>query len=299
MKCLNPVTIPNKKLIKSLDVYYNLNNSVDRKLYEMRYGKEAYIDVPCGKCPACIERKSNDWAARVYYEWLYSKISQFCTLTYSDEFLPMSDVTIQLGSYIEQHYLPTLSKEHVQKFMKRFRKMCGNGIRFFLGGEYGEDGGRPHYHLMLVDYPIKYNDELVDIIKSAWSYGNVETGDTNIQRCIYVAKYIYSSSTFDFRYITGLQKPFTLQSRRPGLGYKYYQDKKIIDYYNSTLDKSISIDDGKKLGMPRYYRDKIFTQENKELLYKNWLEDTTPPPTRDEIEIFLKRFNKKKRGKSI
>lgn len=299
MKCLKPLTIVNKKVYRDVDHIYNLSNPSDRRAYEMRYGREAYLSVPCGKCEACIERKSNDWAVRLYYEWLYSKTSKFLTLTIADHFLKYSDVCISYGSYREYHRLPTLDKRSVQLFMKRLRKKLGNGLRFFLGGEYGEESGRPHYHLMLIDYDKKYEDTLIDIVESCWSYGNVNQGETNIQRCMYVAKYIYSTSNFDFNLITGLQKPFTLQSRRPGLGYKYFQDKYNVEYHNRTLDKGIPIDENKYMGMPRFYRDKIFTEENKEKLYTQWINEEQSSPTQDEINIFLKRFNKKKRGKAI
>ena len=33
--------------------------------------------------------------------------------------------------------------------MKRLRKRCGDGIRFFHCGEYGEEFSRPHYHAIL------------------------------------------------------------------------------------------------------------------------------------------------------
>lgn len=297
MMCLKPLTIPNPKL--HYDRFYNLGNFRDRKTFEMRYGKESYLTVPCGKCEACIERKSNDWASRIYYEWLYAKTSKFLTLTYADHFLTWSNVELNVGSFYEYHRLPTLVKRDVQLFMKRLRKRLGNGLRFFLGGEYGEDTGRPHYHLMLLDYDKIYDDDILEIAQSAWSYGGVTQGESNIQRCMYVAKYIYSTSNFDFRFCKGLQKPFTLQSRRPGLGYKYFQNKSNIDYHNRTLDKTISLDENKKMGMPRYYRDKIFTEENKEILYRQWLDEPQTPPSPDEIAVFLNRFNNKKRGKSI
>ena len=33
--------------------------------------------------------------------------------------------------------------------MKRVRKFAGSGVRFFGCGEYGDRGGRPHYHGLL------------------------------------------------------------------------------------------------------------------------------------------------------
>lgn len=296
MMCLHPLRIANPKCDKK---GFYLYNKFDEEMYKLKYGKEAYIDVPCGKCEACIERKANDWSSRIYYEWLYSTTSCFFTLTYADEFLKYDDVTLHLGSYSETHKLPLLCKDHVQKFMKRIRKALGNGVRFFLGGEYGEDTGRPHYHVVLFNYPDV--ESIYDIIAKCWSFGGIEVSEEmNVKRVMYVAKYIYSSSLLpNGNVIDNFQKPFILCSRRPGLGYQYFQDKQMRDYHNRELDTSVALDEGKRLGMPRYYRDKIFTADSKEELYRRWIDSPREKPRIEEVEIFLNRFKKKKRGKSI
>lgn len=290
--------IPNKKL--SYDRFYDLSNSIDRKIFEMRYGKESYLTVPCGNCPACIEKKANDWACRIYYEWLHSSSSSFFTLTYNDESLLYNDVTLNFGFEDLTYSLPQLSKPHVQKFIHDLRKLTGNGLRYFLGAEYGETLGRPHYHVIFFNYP---NDiDIYEAVNQVWNYGNIQCSqEVNIQRVMYVAKYIYSSSLLPYgNVISGFQKPFILMSRRPGLGYQYFQNEKIVKYHNDNLDTTICLDvENKRLGLPRYYRSKIFSDENKEILYRNWIDNPVKEPTQEEIRIFLKRFNKKKRGKSI
>ncbi len=297
MMCLHPLTIANPRCDKK--GFYIKQNEFDDKLYRLKYGKEAYIQVPCGKCESCIERKSNEWASRIYHEWLYAPTSAFLTLTYREENLPMSEVIYGIGTYTDKVVMPNLSKLDIQNFMKRLRNVLGNGLRFFVGGEYGETDGRPHYHLALFSFSSKFNDIIYDVVKEVWRNGNVTYGDMNINRVMYVAKYIYSSSLVDDHLVKGLQKPFILCSRRPGLGYRYYLDKENRDYHNRTLDTSIPIDDNKKLGMPRYYKDKLFTEESREKLYRDWIDNPPKPPRKNEINVFLNRFNKKKRGKSI
>lgn len=296
MICLHPLTIANPKCDKHGFYTYN---KFDDLLYRAKYGKEAYIEVPCGKCEACIDRKSNEWASRIYHEWLSSPTSAFLTLTYAEENLTYKEMSFELGSYIEKLNVPQLEKTDVQKFMKRLRRVLGNGVRFFIGGEYGETDGRPHYHLALFHFDVRYNDIIYDIVKEVWKLGNVTYGDMNIQRVMYVAKYIYSSSMVDDDTVKNFQKPFILSSRRPGIGYQYFLDRENRKYHNDTLDTSIPIDDGKKMPMPRYYRDKIFTKESKEILYHEWIENPVKKPSKSEVNLFLKRFKKKKRGKSI
>ena len=280
------------------DKFY-LSNTSDRKTVEIMYKDKMYIDVPCGKCPACIERKSNEWATRIYYEWINSKSAQFFTLTYAEEHLTHNYVTLHYPTYDEEVLLPVLCKRDVQLFMKRLRKRLGNGIRFFLGGEYGEEFGRPHYHFILFNYPSNISeDDLLQYVVDSWSYGMVQSGETNIKRVMYVAKYIYSATQLQDNTIDGFVKPFILCSRRPGLGLSYVTDK-TKKYHNDTLETCVFMEDGKIMPMPRYYRDKLFTDENKQILFDRYLDEEHDSPTPDEIRLFLKRFNQKKKKKKL
>lgn len=297
MMCLNPVRIVNPKFDKN---EYVINGRFCMSAFQSRYGKEAVVEVPCGHCEACLSRKANEWATRIYYEWLESKTSKFYTLTYAEEYLTWNDVTFILGAKKQTFELPVLSKRDVQLFMKRLRKKLGVGLRFFLGGEYGENFGRPHYHFILFNYPKHLTDEeLDDIVQKCWSYGNIQSGDTNISRVKYVAKYIFSSSLFPNKLIKNWVKPFILTSRKPGLGL-HYINSTTKEFHNESLDTRVYMeDDGVLMPMPRYYRDKIFTDESKEKLYNRWIDEPPTPPTESEVEIFLNRFYKRKKNKSI
>lgn len=299
MMCLHPLTIANKKCDKSLKQFWH-NNTFDVEEYKLYYGKEAYIEVPCGHCEACIERRSNEWATRIYYEHQYSRNSVFMTLTYADEWLTYNPVQFSVGSYIEEVVLPVLCIRDVQLFMKRLRKKVGNGLRFFVGAEYGEDTGRPHYHLMLFNLKDKYTENILEIVQSCWSYGSVHlSGDTNIRQVMYIAKYCYSASALNNELVKNFVKPFILCSRMPALGHQYYEDLRQCRYHNETLETVVGIDEGKLMPMPRLYRTKIFNDDNKEILYRKFIDEEKKPPTPDEIAIFLKRFNEKKGRKVI
>ena len=80
--------------------------------------------VPCGKCMACRVKRTMEWSVRILDEASYYKTNTFLTLTYNDENLPKD------GS---------LSKEEVQKYLKRLReRLDGREIKFYAAGEYGE-----------------------------------------------------------------------------------------------------------------------------------------------------------------
>ena len=101
------------------------------------------LKLPCGKCIGCLLERSRQWAVRCIHEASLHNQNCFLTLTYDDYHLPPG------GS---------LCKETFVKFMKRLRKRCGIGIRFFQCGEYGEKLKRPHHHVCLFgyDFPDKY-----------------------------------------------------------------------------------------------------------------------------------------------
>ena len=75
------------------------------------------VSVPCGQCLSCRIDYSRDWAARCVHESQLHAVNSYITLTYDDIHLP-------------DNY--GLEKDALQKFMKRYRKMFGKGIRFWL-----------------------------------------------------------------------------------------------------------------------------------------------------------------------
>ena len=99
------------------------------------------VSFPCGQCIGCRLDYSRQWADRIVMESMsYPGRSWFFTLTYSDENLPVSD----LGTF-------TLYPRDVELFMKRLRREYGEGVRFFLAGEYGDQSARPHYHACVMN----------------------------------------------------------------------------------------------------------------------------------------------------
>lgn len=143
------------------------------------------IQVACGRCIGCRLERSRQWAVRCVHEASLYANNSFVTLTYGDSFLPA---------------FGTLVPEDLQKFMKRLRKKFGAGIRFFACGEYGEDLGRPHYHICLFnhDFPDKVYWRKTDrgdhiyrstILEELWPFGQSEFGAVSFESAAYVARY--------------------------------------------------------------------------------------------------------------
>lgn len=104
---------------------------------------------PCGKCRACKLAKANKkMIISVYAAHEYKKNGQFLTLTYDDDHLPNG-----------------LKHEDFAGFMKRLRRNTGvNDLKMFMAGEYGEESGREHFHVLFYNHKFP-----IEEIQKAWS----------------------------------------------------------------------------------------------------------------------------------
>lgn len=194
--------------------------------------RDKFILVPCNRCLACLSNKRNDWTFRLTQEHKASKSALFVTLTYDWRHCPRD------GS---------LNKRDVQLFLKRLRKRDGtNQIRYYLTGEYGSKGGRPHYHVLL------FNANERDV-RASWELGIVHVGTVTLASVAYCTKYIVQPDTLPSNKLT---RPFALMSRAYGIGGHYLSDNMVA--WHRSGDKNYSVVNGTKVRLPRYYREKIW-----------------------------------------
>lgn len=207
--------------------------------------EERPVSVPCGKCLACLTRKRNEWTFRLEIEHRYSAGALFVTLTYDQKHNPYG-----------------LQKRDCQLFLKRLRKKVGRGVRYYLVGEYGSKFGRPHYHVLLFGCTDK------QAIKSSWCdrngdpIGLVHFGNVTQASVAYCTKYVIQkadeTTVVDGRG-TEIQKPFTLMSRGYGIGGRYLTDEMV--QWHREDDRNYILRDGRQLGLPAFYRRKIWYTE--------------------------------------
>lgn len=202
MQCYRPV-----RLVKRLD--------------DAEFASEFF--VPCGKCYACLQNRQTDWVNRMKAEQEHSKSSYFVTITYDDDHLPTK---LFYNGDCFKHYVQSLDKPEVQKFMKRLRKSLYCKARFFLAGEYGSTTIRPHYHLCLFLDDYVDLTQLDDILSHTWQLGFHQIAELKEQRMAYCVKYLVKGG----KYPEHAQKPFCLMSRRPGIGEQYIS-RETYDYH--------------------------------------------------------------------
>ena len=174
----------------------------------------------------------------------------------------------------------SLRHSDFQKFMARMRRRrlredarSGNSrgpIRFYMAGEYGTHGGRPHYHACLFNHAfediefLRRTNSGSNLYRSAqleslWPYGFSSVGDVTFESAAYVARYVMKkmkqeeeTKGMEMDWETGelvARLPeYNKMSLRPGIGANF-----IDKYKSDVFPNDYVIVNGHKAKPPRYY----------------------------------------------
>lgn len=154
----------------------------------------AYIEIPCGHCLLCQNKRRKSIIRRIQYECQTSKTPVlYITLTYNNESLPEK-----------------VTKKDFRDFIRRVReywyKTKGYRITFKYFAAYEHGKHRPHFHALLFDFPNIDYFQLEEYIRQRWNNGfvNVQVvGEKtarkkftmSYKKCIsYVTKYCLKES---------------------------------------------------------------------------------------------------------
>lgn len=157
------------------------------------------VDVPCGKCPQCLSRRTSGWSFRLMQQHKVCDTALFLTLTIATEHM----------QFTPKRFM-TLDKTHVQKFMKRLRKAqfgsAKSNIKYYICGEYGGKTNRPHYHAIL------FNAK-TELIQDAWQYGQVHYGIVSEASVGYTLKYMSKPTRIPMHQNDDRKPEFSLMSK--------------------------------------------------------------------------------------
>lgn len=209
--------------------------------------RDNFFIVPCNRCIGCRLDYARQWSNRMLLEMADNPDGIFVTMTYNNENVP----------YSEKGYMST-SVRDCQLFFKRLRKhFKGKKIRYFLGAEYGPKNNRPHYHAIIFGLSLRDFDDLsfykynrlrdsLFISKTfadIWQKGFCTLGSVSRDSCAYVARYMLKKlkgfDKLDYE-LKGIEKEFSLCSRRPGIGLGYF-DKHSISNEISVFDGTSTV----------------------------------------------------------
>ncbi len=250
--CLYPKLILNKKYLPTKKNGFNPPEIKDPRL--------KYVAVGCGVCYECCKQKSNMWRIRMSEELKVNKYAYFVTMTFAEEELT------KLEKEFKSKNPNYIASKAVRRFLERWRKKYKKSVKHWLITELGhKNTERIHLHGIIYKETPLTNEELQEI----WKYGKTDTGKyVNYKTINYVSKYVTKVDTDHKGYIpqifcsAGIGKNYTLN---PIIKIKHkYKKGETKEYYTT--------DDGHKINLPIYYRNKLFNEETREKLWQDRLD---------------------------
>lgn len=273
MPCLCPLTIKNPKYLPNEKNGGHPPTPIDPRL--------RYIQVPCGTCLECRRRRASDWRFRAHQEYRYNKDRfYFITMTFDDDNL--QDLLEEFGDS-EYNYTELVTKA-VRRFLERYRKEFKVSLKHLFVTELGEKNDRIHIHGIICG-PKNKDMKLYNIRKSGrknvpvyrcdslarlWKYGFIYLEGCDEEAISYILKYL---TKLDEKH--SWFKSTLLVS--PGFGKGYVNGVNKV-WHHSTKDGIwyCLASSGWKVAMPRYYKDKIFSERERSVRTLKMLDD--PPP---------------------
>lgn len=229
---------------------------------QMKDERMKYIPAKCGKCAECRKEKANMWRVRLSEE-LRHNFGYFMTLTFSND--GFKDLCENLGLPLNSNE-NTVATIGIRRFLERVRKHTGKSIKHWFVTELGEEKDRLHLHGVL------FNQKAVEYCRKYWKYGHVFVGSYCNERTInYITKYMLK---YDVKHKHYTQ--IVLASK--GIGNQYFERLDAqIERENALTRKGYvpvyRFRNRTKMAMPKYYKDKLFTDEEREQIWMGILDE--------------------------
>lgn len=248
-----------------------------------------YVPVGCGNCIECKKKKKREWQVRLQEELKDNK-GLFVTLTFSDEQLDelCREIKVQ-----ESNAVATIA---VRRFLERCRKETGKSIKHWLITELGHNNTeRIHLHGIL------FTEKSKEWIEKKWMYGHIWVGEYCNEKTInYIIKYVTKVDEDHKNY-----KSIILTSK--GIGSNYIRTHAATQnrYNEDTTNENYRLNNGGKTALPIYYRNKLYSEEEREKLWLKKLDnnirwiDGVKVKADDETTIFQVLKNAQEKNKRL
>lgn len=207
----------------------------------------------------CRKKKANEWRLRLIQELKHDPKAHFVTLTISTENVQALTTTVQEKESIWGYSLDNeLAKLSVKRFRERWRKHHRKSPKHWLITELGQTATE---HLHLHGFIWTAHPERIE---QQWQYGFVFLGKYVGERSAnYCVKYFLKSDNKHQSY-----KPIILAS--PGIGKHFAEsvDAELAKYTGPESTREYAVTrTGHKIYLPKYYRNKLYTEEQREKLW--------------------------------
>lgn len=239
MSCLYPKLIKNPKFLPNKKNGYNPPECTDERL--------RYVPASCGRCIECRKKRRREWMVRLSEELRGGgKPPLFVTLT-------VNNANLKKCKSKDNNERAT---ELVRKFLENIRSSTKHSVKHFLVTELGEENKRIHLHGFI------WADK--ELLQKKWIYGFIHIGDFVNEKSInYMTKYMLKCPP-GMNFV-----PKVLASSGIGKGYTERKDVKRNIYKEGETEETYRFRNGSKMYLPQYYRNKIYTDEEKQKL---WIE---------------------------
>lgn len=252
--CLYPKLIINRK--------YSGTKKNGGKPPTLQDERVRFVPVACGQCMECRKAKANEWRVRLHEELKTQEHAYFITLTFAPEELE------KLCKKYDLTECNAICGKAIRLFFERIRKTYKKSIKHWLITEMGQDETeRIHLHgIFFPPFPINNN-----WLAQFWKYGICDTGKYCNSRTInYVVKYVFKLDPKHKGYVpqifcsSGIGKNYITEHTKERHQYK---SEKTRDYY--------TLPNGQHVALPIYYRNKLFTEDEREKLWIKKIEQDT------------------------
>lgn len=248
--CLYPRLIKNRKYTAT-----KKNGGCVPYLDDLR---KSFVPIGCGNCIECRKQKAREWQVRLNEEIKSNqKKAYFLTLTFSNESL---EKLMKSKHSKECNAIATIA---VRRFLERARKKYKKSLQHWLITELGHEGTeRIHLHgIIWTDNP--------EDLEALWSYGNIWIGEyCNAKTINYIIKYVTKIDEDHKNY-----KSVILCSK--GIGRQYCESKTNQirhAYAGERTNETYKLNNGAEINMPIYYRNKFYSEEEREKLWTQMLD---------------------------
>lgn len=313
--CLYPTLIqnrkytPNKKNGGVVDYDAMIRPGFDKRVLA--------VPIGCGQCMECRKQKAREWQVRLLEDVRHNTNGKFITLTFSNE--SFKKLAYDANKKITKH--PIGKKEYVDKygtirvrykyktiteqlelrgyetdnaiaklavrrFLERWRKTYKKSLRHWLVTELGHNGTE-NIHL----HGIVWTNEPIEAIRKHWDYGYIwprKENEKEVKNYVnertvnYITKYV---SKQDFQHKE--YKAIILTSAGIGSGYMQRHDSQNNKFNEDKTKDYYVTRTGHKIKMPIYWRNKIYSEEERERLWIYKLDEKVRWIGKEKIDISI------------
>lgn len=256
--CLYPKLVLNRKYLANKKNKGNPPIMGDSRL--------KYVSVGCSKCRECKKQKAHNWLVRLGEEVRINGDGKMITLTFSSENYKLiyDKLKDKYSGYDLDNAIATWAVRH---WLERYRKKHKVSIKHWLVTEIGGN----NYECIHI-HGIIWSKDIEEAV-SHWKYGIVWRGYekngkienyVNGKTVSYITKYILKTDQKHKNY-----KSIVLTSSGIGKNYINRFDSIKNKYTKGLTNELYKLNNGWNVKLPIYYRNKIYSEEERELL---WLE---------------------------